>query len=359
MSTSIQARDGTDPDTAKKAAEAKKAEADARAAETAADRAAEELVQWREKNRRDQWAALVPDLSKVQLGTTSVAGDHAVRGSALALRAVEDAAGEVVGVVERLQPTGAVLITDDVDLAGGEASRRSVLSGLEHLTRTAERLLAPAQPRAEESPAALALGSVVAQAVPALMSLASPKRSLTTSAAPVDDLACAATVIGKLVAAKVRVLHDAFRMPAATRLEQALTDLTAKRDGIAERADQLGDDPAAGRLRSFVASVDAFTAAIAAVPEHATRSPWADACLREALHDNSVEYVVLVKGVAGSTTQLVNDRPFGRDDVSVTADVSITYLVLRLADNRLVAAGAAAGTATMTGKIGRRLRVTP
>jgi hypothetical protein len=350
-----------DADTAKKAAEAAKAAADARAAEIAGKRAEEEMVQWRETTQRDKWPTLVPDLSKVQLGTTSVAGDQAVRGSALALRALEDAAGKVAEVVVGLRPTGAVFITDDVDLAGGEAAHRSVRTGLDRLARTAERLLAAVPPPRQELVPVLALGAVVAQAVPALMGLASAKRTVTTAAVPADDLASAASVTGALLAAGVPVLHDDFRMPTAPRLEAALTTLTEKRDEVADRADLLGDDREADRdqLRSFVASVDAFLTAITTVPSGGSRSPWADACLRDALHDESVEYVVLVKGAAGSTTQLVNDRPVGDDDVSLIADVSITYLVLRLADNRLVAAGAAAGTATMTGKIGRELRVTP
>lgn len=339
-----------DADVARKAAEAEKAAADARAARIAADRA-----------EREKWSALVPDLSQVQLGPTAVSGDQAVRGSALALRALDDAAAKVAEVVADLKPSGPVLVTGDVDLAGGEAARRAVVGGVERLTRTADELLKAVQPSTQEAVGALAVGSLVAQAVPALVQLASSKRTVTTAAVPADDLASAACVMGKLLAKNVVVRHDDFRMPTASRIDAALAALDERRKDVADRVDRLGDAQKAERdeLKSFLASVDAFLAAITSVPSGATRSPWADACLREALHDGSVDHVVLVKGAAGTTTQLVNDRPIGRDDVSLVADVSITYLVLRLADNRLVAAGAAAGTATMTGKIGKQLRVTP
>lgn len=378
----IEAAGQADPDAAKKVAEAAKAAADAEAARIAAERAQAELAEWRdsadlrkaqneaaqakiaeeaEKAERDKWAALVPDLSKVQLGQTSAAGDQAIRGSALALRALEDAAGAVAKVVTDLKPTKSVLVTGEVDLAAGEAAHRSVRTGLARLTKTADDLLERVRPPAQEVAAPLAVGAIVAQAVPALMSLASPKRNVTTVAVPADDLASAASVIGKLLAAGVPVVHDDFRMPKATRLENSLADLIDKRNEVADRAEQLGDDRKADRdqLKSFVASVDALLTAISTVPSGASRSPWADACLRDALHDESVEYVVLVKGAAGTTTQLVSDRPFAADDVSLVADVSITYLVLHVADNRLVAAGSAAGTATVIGKIGAELDVKP
>ncbi|CAL9453900.1 hypothetical protein SUDANB95_02484 [Actinosynnema sp. ALI-1.44] len=343
-------RTDSEADAAKKAAEAEKAAADARAARIAADRA-----------ERDKWAALVPDLSKVQLGATTASGDQAVRGSALALRALDDAAAKVAEVVAALKPSGPVLVTADVDLAGGEAAHRAVLGGVQRLTRTADELLKTIQPSMQEAVGVLGVGALVAQAVPALMQLTSSKRTVTTAAVPADDLASAACVLGKLMAKNVVVRHDDFRMPTATRVEAALAALDDRRAEVAERIDRLGGAQEAERdeLKSFLASVDTFLAAVTAVPAGATRSPWADACLHDALHDGSVDHVVLVKGAAGTTTQLVNDRPIGRDDVSLVADVSITYLVLRLADNRLVAAGAAAGTATMTGKIGKQLRVTP
>lgn len=91
-------------------AEAKKAAADA-------DKAAGDAA-------RAQLTALIPDFSKVQVPETKLGGTQPLFGSLLAHRALEDAA---TALVSALQPKlsagdGAVLVTNDADLASSDAA---------------------------------------------------------------------------------------------------------------------------------------------------------------------------------------------------------------------------------------------
>jgi hypothetical protein len=361
-----------------------KAAAEAQSAEIAAQRAAAEFQEWQNAAclraaqdraaaakagedtavaERAKWADLVPDFGKAEFGETKVAGEQAMRGSALALRALKPAAREVATVVRKHQPAQAVLVTSDLDLAGGDAAYRAVVSGLDQLLTVARQLIprTPPTPGTESMGVVLAVGALVAKAIPAVAQLASARRSVSTFATSADDLAATVNVISVLLAEDkehpqaVHVVHDGFRLSGTGAIDRKLAKLAKLRTRIA----RLAETSTGTELTSFVAAVDAFVAGASAVPAGGTRSLLTDARLRECLHDGSVEYVLLVKGMTGSVTQLVNDRKLRDDKVTVVADASISYLLVRTRDGRLVAGGTSSGSATMHGTIGADLRMQP
>ncbi|XVV07479.1 hypothetical protein ACQPW3_19705 [Actinosynnema sp. CA-248983] len=111
-------------------------------------------------------------------------------------------------------------------------------------------------------------------------------------------------------------------------------------------------DPGAAK-----AAAEAYAARIAADRAREERREWRDSG-RSLSARRAARRVGAVRGARqrrGRHDHPTGQRPFAADDVSLVADVSITYLVLRVVDNQLVAAG----TATLTGKIGEQLVVTP
>jgi hypothetical protein len=193
--------------------------------------------------RQEQIAALIPDLSEVKPGALAIDDKAAVYGSALALRALSEAAGTVAdqagSAMDGPSPAQArrwrVLVTSEPDLATSDAVYVDVLTGLDQLIAAAKKLTAPA-PAKEPEPAALgaaAIASALAGAVPGVLSLLSAHRTLSTAAVTISDLAAAARTAGALAKrANGTVVHDDFRLLPSGTLHEKLTAVSKKRQEL-------------------------------------------------------------------------------------------------------------------------------
>jgi hypothetical protein len=82
--------------------------------------------------------------------------------------------------------------------------------------------------------------------------------------------------------------------------------------------------------------------------------------LRERLHDGSIPCVVLVKGVGGSTAQVVNDGPLWfKDKFTTIASAGLSWLLVATADGAVVAGGSKVSTLEVHGTIGETVKVKP
>jgi hypothetical protein len=195
-------------------AEADKAVADAQAAQTAADQSAAQYAEWssplarqqREAEARKavaqanqatasaqqaQISALIPDFSKVTPGTTTIQGQQSLFGSALARLALEKAMKTVADKIGALVTTQKfpVLLTASADLATSDAAYGQVTDGLKELAAAADTILGPGsapradavQPGSAVQPRVLPLvaAGAIASAVPSLLSLLAPDRTLS------------------------------------------------------------------------------------------------------------------------------------------------------------------------------------
>ena len=115
-----------------------------------------------------------------------------------------------------------------------------------------------------------------------------------------------------------------------------------------------------GPGQPLASAIDAFLASILAVPGGATRSAYTSAILRERLHDGSIACVVLVKGVGGSTAEVVNDKPLWfKDKFTTIASSGLSWLLIAAADGAVVAGGSKVSTLEITGTIGDTIKVKP
>jgi hypothetical protein len=268
---------------------------------------------------------------------------------------------------------------------------------------------------------AMAIGGAIAQALPGLVSLFSAHRTVTTAPVTTDDLAAAAATVNalrttvpgatlvhdgvrllpkgsvhtklaglaekrqQLSARKLALEDDKARTSASlteargivSDLEQALAaspsdatirqELVAARGNVEQYEQKLGAESARlGLIDSALAAIDSFVTSLTAVPEGGNRSPLGLAAMREGLDASGdatagqprFTHVLVVKGGVGSAQQTVDDRPFWfKDQFSVLATATITFMLLDTATNAIVAAGNPAGSAAATGKIGGDFQV--
>lgn len=331
--------DGADPlTTALKEAEVAKARSEAETAGIALE--------------KERLNTLLPDLSKVDRGSleSSKSSDPPLFGSVLAQRALGVVAKEVADLAIKAIGNGEmrVLITGDPELALSDALYRDVMTALEQLIDAADSALKsttptstharlafdPEQSLLERDPARpLVAGlagtavSAVAAALPAVLSLFSAHRTISSATQSASDLAGAAAVAGALLNAKpadLTVTHDDFRLLPDGPVYKRLGELSDRRASLAARKLELEDsDPKNAKLTtapiaSMISGIDAFIASLTATPKGATRSPLATAALREQLHPQQdtpqgdpkpFTHVLLVKSEGGSAQQVIDDRP--------------------------------------------------
>lgn len=417
-----------DADAAKARADAVKTEQEAtdhdstaakKERDATADKAAAEAERDAAAARRASITALVPDVSKVAKSTLTVKDGPNLGASLLTFGALRDLAEQVAArLVPDPQAPGdtRVLMTSQEDLATSDAVYFEVSNGLTQLRNAATDLLPKTDPKAAElqpmGPAlALDLAAGLAAAVPAIFSLFSAERTLSTATVTVGNLAAAAEVAGaiKTRAPSWAIVHDDFRLLKdgpihklerevaecrekliARRLELARHKSEAAseldRAGAAARAleneaAKAGADPPADLLKrltqardevrqttekatrmssladaveSAVASIDTFMTAIHTTPTGGRRPPIATAALHEDLHsENRFTHALLVRTEAGESQQLLENKPlWWNDKYSSVVDLSLTYLLISVTDSSITAAGTVTGTASASGKIG-------
>jgi len=373
--------------------------------------------------RQLELSALIPDLSKVKDGTLEVGKDGpAIRGSALTFGALAEAATAIAAGIK--PPAGAkwrILTTSDQDLASADALYQEVTLGLDQLASAVDALLKKTKTTVESvgTAAAAPVVAALAAAVPSVLSLLSAKRSLTTAAVTITDLAAAAAVAGALVRQQgdhILVFHDDFRLVLPGRLQVATTlvatkrqDLVAEKIALTDRktaidadlanakeekrvaekaladADEKGPHPELdvalenalkriadlsrqsgaaavrlGQVDALIDSIDRFSAAIRVIPTGARRSPLATAALYDELHQGATSrftHVLLVKAQPGESAQLVDDKPLWfKDKFSTLVEVNVTYMLMATEDSHVALAGTATAMASAHGNLGSEVR---
>ena len=313
-----------------------------------------------------------------------------------------------------------LLLTTSADLASSDAAYGEVANGLQELTGAAKALLdvpaAPPPPPGGKVLPVAAVAGAVASALPPLLSLLAPQRTLSGSAISPDSTAAMALLVGQLTQAGLTVRIDDFRTvpqhhvhrleadlrEQRTKLVQKKLDRDAARvqadnlrashqaevdnltktlDGLTssdpkyadlqvglkavrQERDESADETAkataeVGALTDLQTSIDAFLAAIHAIPAGGTRSAYTLASLREDLHvDNPATRVVYLSASGGSAEQLLDHRPLmPKDKFEVIASVSVSYWVLDPATGTIIGAGNAGGTSQLKGSIGGAITI--
>jgi Zn-dependent metalloprotease len=272
------------------------------------------------------------------------------------------------------------------------------------------------------APVLLDIVAALATALPGLLSMLSAQRSLSTAPVTVNDLAAVAAVSGGLLLKKdtrdISLYHDDFRLvpeggvyAASAQVSTKRQDLMGRKIVLSKRKEDFGaeveaalstkkelekqideagdavppklvEDLAAvvkkikdlnrkiadetvrlGMIGSLASTIDQFLSAIRLIPEGAHRSPLATSALRELLHENAggkkaFTHALLVKGQAGQSQQLLENRPLWfQDKFSTVVDVSVTFTLIELPESNVVSAGTVTGTAKAYGKIGDEPKV--
>lgn len=409
--------DDDERDTAQKATPLaqQQREAEARKAAAEADKAAAAA-------KRDQIGAFIPAFSEVQRGELEFKGDQTLDASALAQRALAEAADTLAERVdEKLPDDGrwSLLITSDSDLATSDGAYLDVVTGLDQLSTAADKLLEKAQGGTTRELAGPVIAALVS-AVPGLLSLFSAHRTVTTASVTISDLAAAAATVGALrrLTDSGGLIHDDLRLlrrgavhgkvealgakqqelvghkialgadkarssveltDARAKVSELTAALVATPDNANELRPQLAEerkrlesleqkvDAATvkmGLIESVLSAINDFMASLTAVPEGGKRSPLALAAMREQLHeatagDHPFTHVLLVKGNAGSAQQSVDDRPLWFEDkYSAVSTAGITYMLLETKTSQLVTADNVTGSAAAYGRIGDKFAVT-
>ncbi len=384
-------------------AAAAQAAANAKAAQLAAEKAELELNEWKspaavtsraaqqradaakaEKSALDsrfsEYAGAVPDLSKIIPGSTTVDAGTQLFGSALALQALIHASVGAVADMARALPdkNKYVLITSEIDLASTNAVYAQVAEGLTQLLAAARALAAPppSPPPATDDldetfiPESLVAAGVVgaaASVLPAVVSLFSANRKISGASVNADDTHAVMSVATAMTRhdPRIKLFLDDFRTVAAAgtgHVSRLLRDLNTERIALETRKARLGpeDTATSASIGQVTAAIDTFLSSVTAVPSGATRSAYTTAILREQLHDGTIDHVILVKGVGGSTAQVVTDRPLWfKDKFTSIATAGLSWLMLSTVDGAVIAGGSKVSTLEMKGTIGADITFSP
>jgi len=187
----------------------------------------------------------------------------------------------------------------------------------------------------------------------------------------------------ELALAKDRVENAQAAIKEDATDQGAMNDLETANDDVARLDRELEQiELRLALIASTIKAIDDFTSSLTAVPEGGSRSPLTLAALRAGLRPPApgavaegrqqssataipehFTHVLLVKGNAGSTSQVIDDRAFWvADRFAVVGTAGITYMMIETATNAVLAAGEISGGATASGKIAgafKNVRVRP
>lgn len=322
-----------------------------------------------EDSQRTAIKDMVPDLSKVDRGSTTVPEGSTVFQALLGGRALQSAASKLIPVVKGSTGLGddyRLLVTTDLDLATRDADYLSLVKQLDHFRSLIDQFRdSPSKADARELIAPFSVAAAAAQSLPGLLSLISAKRTITSVSSTVDEdvaMIAAAGVLAGADAEGLVIVDRARLLDADGPAQQCWVNLQTACHQLFDllRDEEAKEHPDADRLaegKSLLKTCEAALTAMASVPEGARMSALARAASQEALHSNEFGGVLIVKGGAASSTQLVDDRPlrFG-DPFSVVTTATICYLLIDHRNgSKLLGGGLVHGTAQIHGKIGSEL----
>ncbi len=358
-----------------------KAAADAASAELDRQRKEQELEEWKSASalRARESAAkvrqveqqnadggrtalkdLVPDLTKVVAGTTTVPDSATMFDALLAGQALQRSATTLASKVwERpLFATGkTLLVTTDLDLAARDGQRHAIVELLGDLGARIDGH------RARHRNLALvgAGAAAVAAIIPGLLSLMSPRNSVSLSSSTTDDTVAMLAVAGALAAVDgSRVVLDKARFVSANPgpvrtawngVHQAVADL--QRDLEVERSSDAPDTEWLADGDQLLEACRTGLAVLTEIPSGASTSPLASAEMQDVLRSEEFAAILVVKGGAASATQLIEDRRFKSDKLTILSTASIAYVLIDHRDGcRVDLAGLVHGSRTFNSTIG-------
>lgn len=371
-----------------------KAAAEAASARVEAERKKAEYAEWLErKDLRDREAlasarsleikndearraavqAVVPDLGKVDTGSTTGVDSTTLFEALLGGRALEDAAGKLIRVVKgEAGDNYRVLVTSEFDLAARDAGYLAIKQQLAAFKDRIDQYLTSPKVSAQAGAGIAWVGEAAVAAaslLPGLLSLISAKRTITNTKATLDDDIVVMAVAGALAGADAgaTVVVDKARILAdAGVVHQGWADLTEATQKLSEELKRLEQQLPADAARidegkDLLIACKTALSLMTTVPEGGRLTPLASAALDEALHSDDFHRILIVKGGAASTTQLVDDRPLRMaDPVNIVSTATIAYLLLaHRQGSKVERGGLATGSAQITGKIGSKLDFSP
>jgi hypothetical protein len=279
-----------------------------------------------------------------------------------------------------------VLVTSEEDLATDDAVAADVWLGLAGLLQGAQALLddlappaaAPALPAGAAgllplvaaAPLVQAGATALASFLPGALSLLSADRKVNSAAtADVDNVAATAAVEGGLrrqanpphvIDATFRLLQRSQVFSRVFELYHLRSDLIQARLALGTPAEDTDDAAKVAVVDAAVKRIDDFMTAIRTSPANGGKAPLVSAALIDLLHNDdseiAISHVVMVKAHAGETSQFTSNRPlFAKDRVSTVAHVNVSFKLLEVATDGIVAAGSVTGTAEGSGTIGSHL----
>jgi hypothetical protein len=263
-----------------------------------------------------------------------------------------------------------LLVTNDPDLLTSDCVYRDINSGLSYLTQSATELLnippTAAAPEAERIASWENVGSAVAAAIPQVLSLLSPNRTIGSATITVEDQAATAAVINGILGDEdVQVYLDDFRLIQPGGIFTRAATLATQEWQLSAKQSQLtnpDDSATLASCKALISTIDSFLAAIHAVSTGAARSPLDVAATREQLHVSSgltgFTHLLLVKAASAQAQQVITQRPLWLQPSFVSVvDVSVTYTLILVAplDNpggqRVLASSNVTGSAIAKGKV--------
>lgn len=329
-----------------------------------------------EKTRTDESSASKVDLKSLveALVTANVTNldlpDDKLIAAPLGFEAMEDAAGEIAeGLGKTIRGSGnKILVTSNVDLAPASVAFVEVdnaLSALLALTKLPEEGGSEGTPEKSLVPAATGVLAGVADALPSLLSLLTPKLTVRVAPVAANDLAAAAAVVQALRKGdpqkRSTFVHDDFRLLPTGKLREKLGLLAEQRLALLRKKLTLPAESTEGAdIDAALKAIDDFGAALRAVPEGGGRSLLAAALLAAPLHDSPPDYdhVLLVKAETGQSQQSIQDRPFFADDkVSVFTELAITVVFIKVETSEILASATVSGKAHAFGSVGSELQI--
>jgi hypothetical protein len=351
----------TDPKSpALKDAEERKAIADADLAAANARKAAAEAD-------RARVSALIPNLTDANKSTmTEDAADPVLMGSLVAHHALKSA---IQKVYEKLRTTADdrnVLVSGDEAQATADAVYLQVKDAIEGLRGLADVALAPSDETASIDLAAPVVGAI-ASAIPSVLAAFSSKRTLKSEALTADTKTAVAAIAGRLAELnKTRVWLDNVRPVPHGSITTGVKELQQRRvrlQALVTAPSPPGDG--ADRIalaKQVVAAIDAFLTAVLTTPTGASRSPYAEAALRDQMHvaegDNHIDQLLVVSCASADSQQATEDRAFMLNDrYNVVASVTVRFALIDARSGELLVGGTESGTARLTGEIGSTITV--
>jgi hypothetical protein len=283
--------------------------------------------------------------------------------------------GAIEKVYEKLRTTADdrnVLVSGDEAQATADAVYIQVRDSIDGLRSLADAALGP--PDETLSKEALSVADLaapvvgaIASALPSVLAAFSSKRTLKSEALTVDTKTAVAEIAGRLAELnKTRVWLDHIRPVPQGAITTGVKDLQQRRvllqQLVATPAPQGNEADRIALAKQVVAGIDAFLTAVLTTPTGASRSPYAEAALREPLHltdcDHHVDQLLVVSCASADSQQATEDRAFMLNDrYNVVANVTVRFALTDARTGELLVGGTESGTARLNGEIGSKITV--